>query len=64
MSSQRTFLITGATEGIGHATADRVARAGHRVVGPVPTQMIQPFRVSRWPWILVIGSRRKRCSPI
>ena len=33
MSSQRTFLITGASKGIGRATADRVARAGHRVVG-------------------------------
>ncbi|WGS44360.1 SDR family oxidoreductase [Burkholderia sp. JSH-S8] len=31
--NNRTFLITGATKGIGLALSERLARAGHRVVG-------------------------------
>lgn len=31
--TQRTFLITGATKGIGRALTDRLLRAGHHVVG-------------------------------
>ncbi|WP_089165516.1 SDR family oxidoreductase [Caballeronia sordidicola] len=34
----RTFLITGATKGIGRALSERLVRAGHRVVGLARTQ--------------------------
>lgn len=32
-AKQRTFLVTGATKGIGRALSQRVAGAGHRVIG-------------------------------
>ncbi|WP_338081647.1 SDR family NAD(P)-dependent oxidoreductase [Agrobacterium leguminum] len=33
MTEQRTFLVTGASKGIGRAVSERLAVAGHRVVG-------------------------------
>ena len=33
MSAARTFLVTGASKGIGRALSERLARAGHHVVG-------------------------------
>ena len=35
--SQRTFLVTGASKGIGRALSERLARAGHHVVGVART---------------------------
>lgn len=33
MTTQRTFLVTGASKGIGRAISDRLSKAGHHVVG-------------------------------
>ena len=33
MTTQRTFLVTGASKGIGRAISQRLADAGHLVVG-------------------------------
>ena len=41
--SQRTFLVTGASKGIGRALSERLARAGHHVVGVARTANDEDF---------------------
>lgn len=43
MNHQRTFLITGATKGIGFATAKRLHDKGHQVIGIARNQPEQEF---------------------
>ncbi len=47
--TRRTFLITGASKGIGRAVAEHLDRAGHRVVGIARTRTCRsPAFCFRW----------------
>lgn len=49
--TQRAFLITGASKGIGRALSERLVRKGHRVVGLARTERNKrraPSRSSSW----------------
>lgn len=43
MSHKRTFLITGASKGIGFALSQRLAASGHQVIGIARSAPAQPF---------------------
>lgn len=43
MSKKRTFLITGASKGIGFALSQRLAASGHQVIGIARSAPAQPF---------------------
>ncbi|MDO6406773.1 SDR family oxidoreductase [Pantoea phytobeneficialis] len=43
MSQKRTFLITGASKGIGFALSQRLAASGHQVIGIARSAPAQPF---------------------